>query len=367
MNKRVNYSPASAQGKNKPDNKKPMAKKSSSKKLSAKKHSKQGAQSSELKHSSLLQSWLSHHRSSCTDSLKKLLETPLQSLLTWLVVAIALVLPAALYLALNNAQQFGQGWQDNAQMSVFVKQGAKPAAIEQLQLRLEGFPEVDAITLITPEEAWSEFQRYSGLGLDQSDSEGSADLFDSLGDNPLPAVIILNPKSDMDKPEQLALLQNKIAQQALVDSVQLDLGWLRRLNEMMNLAQRVVLVLAGLLALGVLLIIGNTIRLAIESRREEIVVVKMVGGTDEFVRRPFLYTGLWYGIGGGIIAFLLLVFIGLWLSSPIQELIALYESDYSLTWLSFGISFILIAGAGALGWLGALLAVSRHLRNIEPV
>ena len=304
----------------------------------------------------VLHSWVLHHRSSCVDSLQRLLQVPLQSLLTWMVVAIALVLPTALYLALSNVQPLGQGWQDSAQMSLFVDVNAKPKAIEALQKRLEVDPEVNTIQLITAEQAWSEFQRHSGLGTVQN----------TLDENPLPAVLVVTPHIEVDHPDKLEALRKKLSEEHLVDTVQLDLGWLRRLHEIMSLAQRIVLALAGLLALGVLLIIGNTIRLAIENRRAEIVVVKLVGGTDGFVRRPFLYTGWWYGIGGGLLAVLLLLLTGLLLSGPVQQLALLYGSEQSLSWLSFASSTFVISGAGFLGWLGAWLAVSRHLSSIEP-
>ena len=151
-----------------------------------------------------------------------------------------------------------------------------------------------------------EFQRYSGLG----------NVLTHLDKNPLPTVLVIQPSESINEPEQLAALQMEIQAQPVVDHVQLDMDWLRRLHELLTLGERVVAALAVLLALGVLLIVGNTLRLAIENRREEIVVIKLVGGTDGFVRRPFLYTGFWYGIGGGVIAILLLLVIGLMALAP---------------------------------------------------
>jgi len=148
--------------------------------------------------------------------------------------------------------------------------------------------------------------------------------------------------------------------------VQLDLIWVKRLFQFMELGQRLVWALAALLGLAVLLIIGNTIRLAIENRRDEIRVVKLVGGTDAFVRRPFLYTGIWFGLGGGIIAWILLNIGLFWLSGPVEQLINLYGSEFSLKGLSFSDSLLLILDGVILGWLGAWLAVARHLSSIEP-
>jgi cell division transport system permease protein len=316
-----------------------------------------GAQVSKVSSLNLLHAWWGHHKSSCRDSLKRLLQTPLQTSFTCLVIAIAIALPVGLFLGLQNAQQLGQGWQDSAQMSAFLKRGAKPLAIEKLQASLEKNPAIKSIEVISPVRALSEFQRYSGLG----------DILLELDENPLPTVFIVQPAGTINQPDELSALKQIISSNSLVDSVQLDLGWLRRLNELLILGERFVIALASLLLVGVLLIIGNTLRLAIENRREEIVVTKMVGGTNGFVRRPFLYTGFWYGLGGGILAIFLLIVVGFWLAEPINNLISLYESQYSLK--GFGIDTIaaLLAGSAFLGWLGAWVAVTRHLRQVEPV
>jgi cell division transport system permease protein len=315
-----------------------------------------GAKASEVSGLQVLSAWWAHHRSSCSDSLWRLLDTPLQSLLTWMVIAIAVALPAGLYMGLQNIQQLGQGWQDNAQMSVFLDRRAKPQAVDRLKQSLEKDGDIKSVDSITPGKALAEFQQYSGLG----------DVLTDLDENPLPTVLIIQPTESVDNPEKLSALQSRIAANTLVDNVQLDLGWLRRLHELLALGERVVLALAGLLALGVLLIIGNTLRLAIENRRDEIVVTKMVGGTNGFVRRPFLYTGFWYGIGGGLLAVIVIFILGLWLSNPVDNLISLYDSEYSLKSFSFSTVLFLLLSSGILGWLGAWLAVSRHLKGIEP-
>ena len=300
--------------------------------------------------------WFANHKSLSLDSLSRLLKTPLQSLLTWLVIAIALALPTALFLSLENIQKLGQGWRDNAQISVFLQQQAQPVAIDALFSTLLDYDEIENAELINAEQALAEFQRYSGLG----------DVLNILDDNPLPAVIVLYPQPRIDNPEKLSVLQGRIAREPLVDHVQLDMGWLKRLHEIVDLARRIVLSLACLLSVGVLLIVGNTIRLAIENRRDEIVIVKLVGGTNAFVRRPFLYTGWWYGVGGGILATVLLTIVSYWLSGPVSRLASLYQSSYQLSGLDIQLIIGVILGSGFLGWLGAWIAVSRHLYSIEP-
>ena len=315
-----------------------------------------GASHSQTTSANLFETWLANHKALFFTSLWQLLRTPLQSLLTWLVIAIALSLPTALFLALDNAQQFGQGWRDNAQISVFLQRQAAPSAIADVFAKLRSYDEVDSAELIDADQALVEFQRYSGLG----------DVLAVLDENPLPAVIVLHPRALIDNLEKLEQLQQKIAQEPLVDHVQLDMGWLRRLHEIVDLARRVVFSLGCLLGLGVLLIVGNTIRLTIENRRQEIIVVKLVGGTDAFVRRPFLYSGWWYGIGGGLLAIVLLAVMGYWLSGPIMRLTDLYQSSQPLSGLDVELIISVVLGSGVLGWLGAWIAVSRHLSAIEP-
>lgn len=369
MNRRVDYSnKASA---SKPANKrrgvnKRTANKSSNHKASNNKKtasvnkgaalSEGGSQGGAVLPMGMLQAWLSHHLSSCVDSFQRLLRTPWQSMMTWMVVAIALIFPAALYLGLHNVQSLGGDWQSHSRLSVYAKYEAKPLAIDRLQQELEANVHIASVERITPEAGKQDFQQQSGLG----------EILASLEVNPLPTVFMVTPVSSHQSPESLAQLQQQLQAKPLIDLVQLDVEWLRRLQAMMGLIESIVIALASLLAIGVLLIIGNTIRLAIDSRRSEIVVVKMVGGTDGFVRRPFLYTGLWYGIGGGVCAALLLLVLGWWLQAPLDMLVALYDSNHSLSWLSFSQAFFLVGGAGVLGWLGAWVAVARHLQQIEP-
>jgi cell division transport system permease protein len=357
MNRRIDYPKAKAEPSSRTPNKKRKSSRLPSKMSLPMDKSDASAGANSPSQSSLLKAWFAHHRFSCLDSLQRLFATPWQSVMTWMVVAIALVLPAVLYLGLSNVQQLSESWRGNTQISAYIRYQAQPLAIEQLQQRLAAHPDIQSVGVITPEEAKQAFEQYSGLG----------QVMSSLDKNPLPTVLTIKPRADASTPNHLTILQNTLSAEPLIDFVQLDIGWLRRLQQMMALSQRIVLALAGLLGLGVLLIIGNTIRLSIENRRNEIVVIKMVGGTDGFVRRPFLYTGLWYGIGGGVLAILLLSLAGLWLKAPVQQLLFLYDSDYSLTWVSFNSIVFIIAGAALLGWIGAWLAVSRHLKHIEPV
>ncbi len=298
--------------------------------------------------------YVSHHRYSASSSLQRLLASPLQSLLTWLVVAIAIALPAFFFVALGNVEDLGQRWQGKPQLSVYLQSRARIEAISKLQKRLQARPDVRAVTYISAQQALQEFEQSSGLG----------SALQTLDENPLPPVFVVEPADYA--PSALQALRLALAKEAIVSSVQLDMDWVLRLNQMLQIAERLVLALGLLLGFGVLLVIGNTIRLAIENRRAEIVVVKLVGGTDGFVRRPFLYTGLWYGLGGGLLALLLLLLALLWLSGPVVGMAQLYSSDFSLQGLGVSGSIGVLLGASLLGLLGAWLAVGRHLNAIEP-
>ena len=300
--------------------------------------------------------YFQHHKLMAKDSLGRLLKNPFASTMTWLVLAIALSLPMTLYLALENIKQLSHSWDQSSQISLYLKASTLPRFAQELSDNLEDWPELSNVTYIDPDTALKQFSKSTGL----------SDVVEGLDDNPLPAVISILPKLSSTDMDGLTQLQQKLSKLAHVESVQLDLLWVQRLYQFMELGQRLVWALALLLGLAVLLIIGNTIRLSIESRRDEIRVVKLVGGTDAFVRRPFLYTGVWFGLGGGIIAWMLISAGLFWLSGPVEELVGLYGSDFQLLGLGMTDSLLLVIDAVVLGWFGAWLAVSKHLSSIEP-
>lgn len=316
---------------------------------------KDGARTSKTTLLDQLNAWLQHHRLSAADSLVRVLDNPGSSLLTWLVIGIALALPVGLNVALDNVSKVSTGWESPAQISLFLQNGVADDRAKQLLAELSAREDVRETRFISREEALDEFRDLSGF----------ADVLANLDENPLPDLILVTPKPTLDEPA-VSALRAALEQNADVAEAVLDMAWLQRLNSLMELSRRVVLAVGGLLVVGVLLILGNTIRLAIESRRDEILIVKLVGGSNGFVRRPFLYTGLWYGVGGGVLA-ALLVSAALWyLEEPIGELAMLYESAFYLTGLGIMGALNLIILGGILGLAGAWLAVSRHLVHIEP-
>jgi len=289
-------------------------------------------------------------------SLGRLSRTPFSTLMTAAVIGIALALPAGLYVVLQNAQQLSQGWDNSTQISVFLKHEVDDGRATALAGRLRAMAEVATVDYISRDQALAEFRRYSGFG----------DALKALDYNPLPAVLVVRPVEDHGTPQAVERLLDQLQRLPETDGVQLDMQWVKRLYTIMEIGRRGVLVLAVLLGLSVLLVVGNTIRLAIQNQRDEIVITKLIGGTDAFIRRPFLYTGLWYGLLGGIIAWLLVNLSLALLSGPVSRLAGLYSSAYELSAADVVTTLALLLGGTFLGLAGSWLAVGRHLGDIEP-
>lgn len=315
-----------------------------------------GASHGVMARNSRFKSYFTHHRQVAKESLLRLLAAPLSSLMTWLVIAISLTLPVGLYVFLQNAQQLSQEWDDAAQISIYLEQQLSEKQGRKLAQHIESWDAVKQVRYISPQQALEEFKLFSGFG----------DALQYLNENPLPAVIVASPRTESVDLQTTESLLKRLQELPDVEQAQLDLQWVERLFRIMALGERMALILGLLLGVAVLLVVGNTVRLAIESRRAEIVVVKLVGATDAFVRRPFLYTGIWFGLGGGLLAWLLVNIVIYWLSGAVSELVAAYDGDFGLSGLSFLTTLALWLFSALLGLLGAWLAVGRHLNKIEP-
>lgn len=305
-----------------------------------------------------LENYVIHHTRALLASLGQLLRSPVSTAMTAAVIGIALGLPACFYAVLKSVESVTMGWQgDMAQISLFLKPSLEEEQALALSRRLQGLREVAKVQYISPQQALKEFEQSSGL----------RDALAYLNENPLPAVLVVRPADQHDTPAAARALMQRLAALPGVDSAQLDLAWLERLHAMVALATRGVWLLAGILALGVLLIVGNTIRLGILNRREEIVITKLLGATDGFIRRPFVYGGMWYGLFGALIAWVIVNGLLLSLGGPARQLAALYHSDFRLELMSPEAGATLLLVSMTLGWAGAWLAVGRHLRRVEPV
>lgn len=298
-----------------------------------------------------------HHGKTILASLMRLVRTPVQTLMTVLVIAIAMALPAALYTAVDNLHQLGTGVQLNVRMSVFLKKDVTDDQVGELMTALEQRDDVTGIVYLSRERALEEFREASGFG----------DVLNLLDENPLPPAILVQPADEVATDTAAAdELVSWFKAQPTVDDVSVDLAWLQKLHAFISAGQQLALELGVALGIGVLLIMGNTIRMAIENRRDEIVVVKLIGGTDGYVRRPFLYAGFWYGIGGGLFAWLLVWLAFLSMSGEVKRIADLYQSGFALQGPGSLALVVLLACGALLGLVGAWVAVAVHLRRIEP-
>ncbi|HSC75779.1 MAG TPA: permease-like cell division protein FtsX [Pseudomonadales bacterium] len=314
-----------------------------------------GASATTISWRALLDAWIAHHRDSARDSLTRQRRAPLQHFLTAMVIGITLALPALFTIAIDNLQQLGERWDGAPRLSVFLQRTVTADEIQQLQHSLHQQASVNAVTLITPEQGLAAFEKNAGLS-------GTMEL---LEENPLPPLLLVEFKNGTSV-DALHDVQTDWQQLPHVDKVQADMEWVQKLFRMMQLGERITIALAALLGLGALLSVGNTIRLAIENRRSEIVVAKLVGATDAFVRRPFLYSGFWFGLSGGIVAVLLVIAGYYSVISQVAELAALYHSDFALRGLNIATAASLLFVGIALGMLGAWLAVGQHLHDMRP-
>ncbi len=300
--------------------------------------------------------YFERHAQTLVAALGRMTRQPFATLMTVTVIAIALALPASFALLVTNARAATGAWDSAIELSVYFKRDVRLAKAEQLAHALEERSGVAAVELVPADAALREFRDVSGFGA----------ALDALTDNPLPHALIVRPAADHTSPAAVDALRRHLQHWPEVDLVQVDTEWVKRFHSMLDVLRRVLALVAALLAAGVVVIVGNTIRLDIENRRAEIEVTKLVGGSDAFVRRPFLYTGFWYGLVGGALA-CALVAVGLWLlQPPVNRLAGLYGSEFRLSGLDPRTIASLLGGGAALGWLGSWLSASRHLRAIEP-
>jgi cell division transport system permease protein len=296
------------------------------------------------------------HTQALLGSIGRLARNPFATALTLLVIGLAMALPMALDLFVINAQAATGDFADAVDMSVYFKTDVALTKAQQLANDARQRAEVAEVTLIPADKALEEFRTYSGFGA----------ALEALKENPLPHVLHVRPKSQSSSAAALETLRRYFAAWPEVDTVQIDSDWVMRFNAILEVLRRLLVIAAVLLGAGVLAVIGNTIRLEILNRRAEIEVTKLVGGSNSFVRRPFLYTGVLYGLGGAVLAWLIVEAAVAILGQPVATLAQLYGSHYSLQGPT-GDDILIVLGAGVvLGWLGAWISAHRHLRSIEP-
>ena len=303
-----------------------------------------------------LQCWVGHHVTAAFETLERLLRTPLATAMTIAAIAIALALPATLFVVLDNLERLGGGLQRGAGLSLFLQPEQDEAQARELATRLQTRADIIRIDLISREQGLAEFRDYSGLGA----------ALDQLSQNPLPVVLAIYPAPQAQAAEPLAALATSLEALPEVDFARLDTQWTQRFNAIIALTTNAARLLAAALGLAVLLVVGNTIRLEIENRRGEVQVMDLVGATPAFIRRPFLYSGAWYGLFGGIGAWIMVNLCSQMLQGPVGRLATLYHTEFTLSSLDVRATLALLAGGVVMGTLGSWLAVGQHLSRIDP-
>ncbi len=305
--------------------------------------------------SSPIKTWALLHVDNCIGSLGRLVRQPFASLLTILVIAVTLALPAAMHLVIKNATLLSRSWDNALDFSVYLKTDVSLDEAKRLTDIIEQRADVEIVTLISAEAALEQFKAESGFGA----------ALDHLSTNPLPHTLVVRP-SGANTQQSVMLLNEELANLPEADFVQVDTEWVQRFLAILDMLKRAIAIGAMLLGAAIIVIIGNTIRLDIQNRREEIEVTKLIGASNAFVRRPFLYSGLWYGLGGGLLA-LALVGYGLYaLREPAARLAGLYGSSFAVLALDWRESLAILGTGIGLGLAGSWLAAARHMRRIEP-
>lgn len=294
--------------------------------------------------------WLHQHTRALQLVLGRMRRQLLSTIIMCLVMGVTLCLPGTLYVVVDNLNRLAGSMPGNPQISLFLQLDATSDTLEALTEKLRAHPAIDSFQFVSKEQAWQQLQ--------QSNAAAAA----SLQHNPLPDAYFITP--GQAPPESLEALQSELAQWEGVETAQLDASWIKRLHALLQIARKAILLLTLLLGFALVAIIGNTIRLQILTQREEIEVSKLIGATDRFIRRPFLYAGAVYGLGSGLVAWLLLAGIISLFNVSVTKLAKLYASDFTLHLPSLTVSISIIASAAILSWIGSYIAVNRSLSKL---
>ncbi len=306
-----------------------------------------------------MRSYLARHMQVLFSSIGDMARTPAASINTILTIAITLLLPSLLYIGIKSSEGVSETWQGRPQISVFLQANVSDSEAQIIFQEIQLHPAIELAEFVSPTQALEEFRLLTeSASLDQE--------LDFIGGNPLPASIVLMPNKTSAKPAEMERLKESLNKIEGIESIRLDLAWTQRFNAILQTATRIGLLLSVLLGIGLVLIVGNTIKLLIYNRRDEIEITKLVGGSNAFVRRPFLYYGTLYGLFGGIISVILLFSAAILVSEPMNALASLYQRETLMyqpkTW---EIGCIVLVGS-LLGWLAARWSVMQHLWKIKP-
>lgn len=288
-------------------------------------------------------------------SMNQLSMQPITTFITFAVIGVALALPMGLYVLLQNVQTVAEGLHETAQISLYLNKNIKPLQVTKLLRQLKSDREITNARYISAKDGLKELQRQYNF----------SNALSELNNNPLPGVVVVQPIKSLKTAAQIKALLGRLKKISQIHHVQLDFSWLKRLNAIINLGKHVVYALMIIFALGVLLIIGNTISLITQKYQNKIFVLQLLGATNRFIRRPFLYSGIIYGLLGGMAAWFLIDLTMWWLHNSVANLASLYGSQFHLQVLSSTSTLILLIGGAFLGYFGSWLAVGRHINTIS--
>jgi cell division transport system permease protein len=301
--------------------------------------------------------WLLSHRRAFLFALAQWRTAPLGAFFTVLALAIALALPSGALVLLQNARQLTAQWQGGSQISLYLQKESSSEEVDALISLLKEREGVEQVIYLSSEMALAEF----------GEGTGFHDALALLEENPLPPVLILHLVSFQNSPERLESLYQDLMEFEKVEQIDMDMEWMNRLALLIDAVQRTGWILTAMVLLGVVLIIGNTIRLDIANQQTEIMIIKRVGGTNAFIRRPFLYVGCCYGLGGGVLAWILMALAIRLIAAPLNQLADSFQSSFQFHGLTLlnGVALLFVALLS--GLMGAWIAVTQHLRRIEPL
>lgn len=308
-----------------------------------------------VRRSSSLTIWFARHVNIALASLGRLVRQPFASLMIVLVIAVTLALPAAINLVIKNAQSISGNWDNALDFSVFLNQEIVEDEARGLGRLIEQRADVSSVVFVSATDALLDFKVQSGFGA----------ALDQLPENPLPHTLVVRP-SPGNTSASMTLLHEELGNLPETEHVQVDTEWVQRFHAILDIVRQAIAIGAALLGIAIIVVIGNTIRLDIENRRDEIEVTKLIGASNAFVRRPFLWTGFWYGLFGGLMA-LALVYYGLYLlQGPVARLSGLYQGNITVAALSLREAAGIVGVGIFLGLFGSWFTTARHMRRIEP-
>lgn len=297
--------------------------------------------------------WINSHLRSLIFALGELYRSPFQSLTTLLVIGIAMALPIGFYTLLGSSQQISQHWHNEPGITIYLKQNINDQQAQQMLRLLQQNTKIKQVRYISAKQGLKDFTKVAKID----------HLIDKLDNNPLPAVLLITPAPSQQTPAAMATLANSLPNSAWIDNTQVDQLWIKRYYYLMTMAERLCLAMAALFGLGVILITGNTIRLSLQSHRDEVELLKMIGATPSYIMRPMLYRGLLYGFIGGLIAMLLIGLVFSWIARPLSRFIATYQQALSLNLLPPGLTLGMLVICALLGLIGAWVASRQYLSN----